>query len=93
MTTAFINRIATAVPPHDVHRAFVDFADSMPPEGTTRNLFRRMARLCAIEHRYSFIEPIATESGAWRDGEDCMCAAGFRARRGAWRRLSAMRQS
>ncbi len=70
MTTAFINRIATAVPPHDVHRAFVDFADSMLPEGTTRNLFRRMARLCAIEHRYSFIEPIATESGAWRDGED-----------------------
>ena len=70
MTTAFINRIATAVPPHDVHRAFVDFADSMLAEGTMRNLFRRMARLSAIEHRYSFIQPIATESGDWRDGED-----------------------
>ena len=45
MTTAFINRIATAVPPHDVHRAFIDFADSLLPEGTTRNLFRRMARI------------------------------------------------
>ena len=58
MTTAFINRIATAVPPHDVHRAFVDFADSMLAEGTMRNLFRRMARLSAIEHRYSFIRDL-----------------------------------
>ena len=70
MTTAYINRIGTAVPPHDVHRAFVDFADSMLPEGTVRNLFRRMARLSAIEHRYSFLEPIATPGGEWRDGED-----------------------
>jgi alpha-pyrone synthase len=70
MTTAYINRIATAVPPHDVHRPFIDFADSMLAEGTIRNLFRRMARMSAIEHRYSFIEPIATERGEWRDGED-----------------------
>jgi alpha-pyrone synthase len=70
MTTAYINRIATAVPPHDVHRAFVDFADSLLAEGTIRSLFRRMARLSAIEHRYSFLEPIASESGEWRDGED-----------------------
>jgi alpha-pyrone synthase len=70
MTTAHINRIATAVPPHDVHRPFVDFADSMLAEGTVRSLFRRMARLSAIEHRYSFIEPIATADGAWRDGEN-----------------------
>jgi hypothetical protein len=55
MSTAFINRIATSVPPHDVHRAFVDFAESMMPEGTARNLFKRMARLSAIEHRYSAI--------------------------------------
>jgi alpha-pyrone synthase len=70
MTTAYINRIATAVPPHDVHRAFVDFADSMLAEGTVRNLFRRMVRLSAIEHRYSFLEPIAVPGGEWRDGED-----------------------
>ena len=70
MTTAHINRIATAVPPHDVHRAFIDFADSMLPDGTVRNLFRRMARMSAIEHRYSFLQPIETESGAWRDSED-----------------------
>ncbi|HTB97886.1 MAG TPA: type III polyketide synthase [Terracidiphilus sp.] len=70
MATAHINRIATAVPAHDVHRAFIDFADSMLPEGTVRNLFRRMARMSAIEHRYSFLQPIETDTGAWRDSED-----------------------
>src|ERR1035438_4865077 len=69
MTTAFINRIATAVPPHDVHRAFIDFAAALLPEGTLRNLFRRMARLSAIEHRYSFVQPVATEDGVWKDVE------------------------
>jgi predicted naringenin-chalcone synthase len=69
MTTAFINRIATAVPKHDVHQAFVSFAAGMLPEGTVRNIFRRMARLSAIEHRYSFVQPVATENGAWKDVE------------------------
>ena len=67
MTTAYINRIATAVPQHDVHQAFIDFATGMLPEGTVRNLFRRMARLSAIEHRYSFVQPVATEDGLWKD--------------------------
>jgi predicted naringenin-chalcone synthase len=69
MTTAFINRIATAVPRHDVHQAFIDFATGMLPEGTVRNLFKRMARLSAIEHRYSFVQPVATENGSWKDAE------------------------
>ena len=70
MTTAYINRVATSVPPHDVHRAFIDFAEGMMPEGTARSLFRRMVRMSAIEHRYSFLEPIATGNGAWRDAEN-----------------------
>jgi predicted naringenin-chalcone synthase len=69
MTLAHINRIATAVPTHDVHRAFIDFATGMLAEGTVRNLFRRMARLSGIEHRYSFVQPIATEDGMWKDEE------------------------
>jgi alpha-pyrone synthase len=77
VTTAYINRIATAAPPHDVHRAFIDFADSMLSEGTIRNLFRRMARLSAIEHRYSFLEPIANGNGEWRDSEDMYVRGGF----------------
>jgi len=69
MTTAYIQRIATAAPPHDVHRPFVEFAESLLPEGTTRSLFRRMARMSAIEHRYSFIEPVANNGSGWTDSE------------------------
>ncbi len=69
MTIAHINRIATAVPPHDVHQAFIDFATDLVPEGTSRNLFKRMARLSGIAHRYSFVEPVASENGAWKDAE------------------------
>jgi alpha-pyrone synthase len=77
MTTAHIHRIATAVPPHDVHRAFVAFAESMLPEGTQRNLFRRMVRMSAIDHRYSFLEPIGNGREYWRDAEDLYVVGNF----------------
>ena len=77
MTTAYINRIATSVPPHDVHRSFVAFAEEMMPEGTQRSLFRRMVRMSAIEHRYSFLQPIASENGVWRDAEDLYATGNF----------------
>jgi predicted naringenin-chalcone synthase len=60
-----------------VHRPFIDFADGMLPEGTTRSLFRRMARMSAIEHRYSFLQPIASETGTWRDAEDLYATGNF----------------
>jgi alpha-pyrone synthase len=69
MTTAYLNRIATAVPPHDMHPAFSAFAATMLPEGTPRNLFRRMTRLAAIDHRYTFVHPVPTEDGAWKDAD------------------------
>lgn len=69
MGIAHINRIATAVPPHDVHCHFVEFATSILPEGTTRSLFRRMARMSAIEHRYSYLKPVSTDPGRWADSE------------------------
>jgi predicted naringenin-chalcone synthase len=65
------------VPPHDVHRAFIDFAEGMMPEGTQRSLFRRMVRMSAIEHRYSFLQPISTENGTWRDAEDLYVTGDF----------------
>jgi len=77
MTTAYINRVATAVPPHDVHRAFIDFAAGLLAEGTYRNLFRRMARLSAIQNRYSFINPIATDDGSWKDAEQVYVPGSF----------------
>ena len=77
MTTAHINRIATAVPPHDVHRPFVEFAETLLPPGTTRSLFRRMARMSGIEHRFSFIQPTASDDGHWRDAEDLYVVGSF----------------
>lgn len=75
--TAFINRIATAVPPHDVHRPFVEFAETMLPEGTARSLFRRMARMSGIEHRYSFLQPMVGEDASWHDSEELYVRGAF----------------
>ena len=69
MTTAYLNRIATAVPPHDMHRGFTAFAESMLPDGTPKKLFQRMARLSAIDHRYSFVHPVETADGTWKDAD------------------------
>jgi predicted naringenin-chalcone synthase len=57
MTTAYLNRIATAVPEHDVHDAFVFFAEQMLDDPRLRAVFRRMANRSEIAHRYSFLDP------------------------------------
>lgn len=60
MTVAFINRIGTCSPPHDVHDAFIRFAKAQL-DGDRRAglLFRRLADKAGIEHRYSFLQPAA----------------------------------
>jgi len=64
VTTAYVNRIATAVPPHDVHDTFMRFAESMFPDDRVRRaLFRRMATKSGIEHRYSALEPAEDPNG------------------------------
>jgi len=57
MTTAHINRIGTAVPPHDVHEAFVVFARTLLADDRSRYVFDRMAERAEISHRYSFLRP------------------------------------
>jgi predicted naringenin-chalcone synthase len=57
VTQAWINRIGTAVPAHDIHAAFVDFGRTTLADPRDRALFDRMAGLADIEHRYSFLEP------------------------------------
>jgi predicted naringenin-chalcone synthase len=58
MTEAFINRIATAVPPHDVHGTFLQFGrDMLQGDNRRLALFDRMAERSGIAHRYSFLEP------------------------------------
>lgn len=55
--TAYVNRIGTAVPPHDVHAKFVDFAPRLLSAARDRLLFQRMARKAQIAHRFSYLEP------------------------------------
>src|ERR1700683_566417 len=57
LPTAYLTRIATAVPEHDVHHSFVVFAEQMLDDPRLRTVFRRMASRADIAHRYSFLEP------------------------------------
>jgi len=51
---AFINRIATALPPNDVHVGFLDFGRRMLKHDTRRlAVFNRMVERSGISHRYS----------------------------------------
>lgn len=55
MIQVCIDRIATAVPPHDVHAASVGYALGMLKDPRSNLLLRQMAKRAAIEHRYSFV--------------------------------------
>src|ERR1700753_1317684 len=57
LITAYLNRIATAVPEHDVHDTFVVFAEKMLADPRLRPVFRRMVSRDNIAHRYSFLNP------------------------------------
>jgi predicted naringenin-chalcone synthase len=57
LTTSYLNRIATAVPDHNVHEAFVIFAEKMLTAPRLRAVFRRMVSRADISHRYSFLDP------------------------------------
>jgi len=76
MTEAFINRIATATPPHDVHQPFLRFGQLMLREDKRKlALFNRMADRSGIAHRYSFVQP--HPSGAVVDTEGFYRPGGF----------------
>src|SRR5580658_10261035 len=72
-----------------MHRAFIPFAESLLPEGTPRNLYRRMVRLAAIDHRYSFIKPIVTGDGTVQDADAMFVRGHFPS---TARRMEAFRQ-
>ena len=56
-TQTWLNRIATAVPPHDIHAEFVEFGRQTIADWHKRLLFDRMAKMADIEHRYAIFEP------------------------------------
>ncbi|HEY2010839.1 MAG TPA: hypothetical protein VGH23_17760 [Rhizomicrobium sp.] len=69
MPKAFINRIATAAPPHDVHGTFLAFGRVMLQHDRRRlALLDRMAERSGIAHRYSFFEPAPDVAAVDTDG-------------------------
>ncbi|WP_116091030.1 type III polyketide synthase [Sphingomonas crusticola] len=63
---AHINRIGTAVPDHDIHGLFVDWAHARIEDPRAAKLFRRMADRAGIERRWSVLT--APPGGSQIDG-------------------------
>jgi predicted naringenin-chalcone synthase len=69
-SNAYVNRVATAVPPHDVHRFFLRFAASLLADDPRRqSIFSRMADRAGIAHRYSCFEPAGDPDGDKLDAD------------------------
>jgi predicted naringenin-chalcone synthase len=72
---AYINRIGTAVPEHDVHQTFIGFMDNLLLERKDKLLFKRMVQRSGIEHRYSTLTPsedletAADQEGFFKPGQ------------------------
>ena len=60
---ARIIAIGTAVPEHDIHHAFIDWAAARLADPAQTALFKRMAARSGIHHRYSVL-PIGADGGS-----------------------------
>jgi predicted naringenin-chalcone synthase len=67
---ACLNAIGCAVPGHDVHAAFIDWAERQLADPREQALFRRMAERSGITQRWSVLPPTA-------EGGSPVCAGGF----------------
>lgn len=65
--TAYVNAVATANPPNDIHNAYVDLIEARLDQRSAR-LFRRMAGRAGIAHRFSVFTP-AEANGEAADAE------------------------
>lgn len=66
MATAYLNRIATAVPAHDIHYHFARHARAaLAVHPRKERLFERMIQRCGIAHRYSCLSPDNLASGGF----------------------------
>ncbi|UKK82917.1 type III polyketide synthase [Sphingopyxis sp. BSN-002] len=65
-----LNALATAVPTHDIHQAFIDWATPRLTDERVRALFSRMATRSGIAHRWSVLPPTA-------DGGSPVARGGF----------------
>lgn len=67
---AYLNAVTGAVPDHDIHRPYVEWAAARIAEPRERALFERMAERAGIAHRWSILPPTP-------DGGSPVCAGGF----------------
>lgn len=67
---AWLNALATAVPGHDIHQPFIDWATARLDDARVRALFARMAARSGIAHRWSVLPPTA-------DGGSPVAQGGF----------------
>jgi predicted naringenin-chalcone synthase len=77
VVTAYINRIATGVPAHDIHGTFVRFARTLLEDPRAVSLFDRMVTKAQIEHRYSVLAPAEDPQGASVDASRVYCRGRF----------------
>lgn len=71
MSVAYINRVATAVPPHDVHQTFLRFASGLLRDDPDKlALFERMSQKAEISHRYSWLAAESPEHGTALAADD-----------------------
>lgn len=65
-----LNALATAVPDHDIHQAFIDWATPRLTDARVRAIFERMAGRSGIANRWSVLPPTA-------DGGSPVASGGF----------------
>lgn len=68
--TVRLNALATAVPAHDIHQAFIDWATPRLDDARVRAIFARMTARSGIAHRWSVLPPTP-------DGGSPVAAGGF----------------
>lgn len=75
---AYVNRIATAVPVHEVHHFFLRFAASLLAHDPRRRaVFERMSDMAGIAHRYSCVAPAEDPDGATVDRDGIFVRGAF----------------
>jgi predicted naringenin-chalcone synthase len=73
---AYLNRVSTAVPPNDVHDAFVGLAGDLLKDSRGLPLFQRLAKRSQIEHRWSVLA-LAPDGSASLDTTDLYARGAF----------------
>ncbi len=77
MTGVFIERIATAVPEHDIHEPFVRFAADMLSDPRARAIFQRLVAKSEIRRRFSCLQAEEPRRGGPTDAFSFYASGSF----------------